>query len=154
MKILLQILIFLSFLGCSNVNNLSKHLPSVILDVQQDKYSLILKHYFYKNFQNYNKDLAKFIVKTKLTFNTSNALSNDGSNNLKIIKGIVDFKIFNSSNSQIIKSDSISSSINAGNVSSLCSIDENNNFVKERLSKYLASKLYKKILLNLKYSEN
>ena len=34
------------------------------------------------------KSLAKFIIKTNLTFNTSNALSKSGNNNLEIIKGI------------------------------------------------------------------
>ena len=32
--------------------------------------------------------------------------------------------------------------------------DENNNFAKERIAKYLASKLYRKILLNTYTSEN
>ena len=154
MKIVLQILIVLSLLGCSNTIIERKKLPSVILDVQQDKYSLILKHHFYKKFQKNDKNLVKFIVKTNLKFNTSKALSNKGSDKLNIIKATVNFTIFNSSNTKIIKSDSISSSINTGNVSSLYSVDENNNFAKERLSIYLASKLYRKILLNLKYNEN
>ena len=154
MKIILQILIVLSFLGCSNAINETKKLPSVILDVQQDKYSLIFKNHFYKSFQNYDKSLSKFIVKTNLKFSTSKALPNKGSDKLNIMKGTVDFKIFNSSNTKLIKSDSISSSINTGSVSSLYSVDENNNFAKERLSIYLASKLYRKVLLNLKYSEN
>ena len=154
MKIILQILIVLSILGCSNTINETKKLPSVILDVQQDKYSLIFKHHFYKSFQNYDKSLSKFIVKTNLKFSTSKALSNKGSDKLNIMKGTVDFKIFNSSNTKLIKSDSISSSINTGSVSSLYSVDENNNFAKKRLSIYLASKLYRKVLLNLKYSEN
>ena len=84
----------------------------------------------------------------------SNALSNNGNNNLNIIKGTVAFKIINKTNSKIIKIGSISSSINTGSVSSLYSIDENNNFAKERISKYLASKLYRKILLNTYTSEN
>ena len=57
-------------------------------------------------------------------------------------------------NSKIIKTGSISSSINTGSVSSLYSVDENNNFAKERIAKYLASKLYRKILLNTYTSEN
>ena len=36
----------------------------------------------------------------------------------------------------------------------LYSVDENNNFAKERITKYLASKLYRKILLNTYTSEN
>ena len=154
MKIILLITIVLLFFGCGNTNNLAKNPPLVNLVVQQDKYSLIFKHQFYKNFKNYDKSLAKFNVVTNLSFNTSNALSNNGNNNLNIIKGTVDFKILNKINSKIIKTGSISSSINTGSVSSLYSVDENNNFAKERIAKYLASKLYRKILLNTYTSEN
>ena len=154
MKIILLISIVLLFFGCSNANNVAKNPPLVNLVVQQDKYSLIFKHQFYNNFKTYDKNLAKFIVETNLSFNTSDALSNNGNNKLNIIKGTVDFKIFNKINSKIIKTGSISSSINTGSVSSLYSVDENNNFAKERIAKYLASKLYRKILLNTYTSEN
>ena len=90
MKIILQICIILLFFGCSNLNNVDKTPPSVNLVVNQDKYSLILKHYFYKNFKNNNKSLAKFIIETKLSFNKSKALSIRGNNNLNIIKGKID----------------------------------------------------------------
>ena len=133
---------------------MTKNPPSLNLIVNQDKYSLILKHYFYKNFKTYDKNLAKFIVETNLSFNTTNALSISGNNSLNIIKGIIDYKIFNKSKTKLIKSGSISSSINTGSVSSLYGVDENNNFAKERISKYLASKLYRKILLNINHSEN
>ena len=48
----------------------------------------------------------------------------------------------------------ISSSINTGSVSSLYGIDKNNEFAKERISKNLASKLYRKILFIINRSEN
>ena len=154
MKIILQISIILLFIGCGNMNNVTKNPPSVDLIVNQDKYSLMLKQYFYKNFKNYDKNLTKFIVDTSLTFNTSSALSKSGNSSLDIIKGTVYFQIFNKSKTKLIKKGSISSSINTGSVSSLYGVDENNNFAKERMSKYLASKLYRKIVLNIKYSEN
>ena len=154
MKIILLISIVLLFFGCGNTNNIAKNPPLVNLIVQQDKYSLIFKHQFYNNFKAYDRNLAKFIVETNLSFNTSDALSNNGKNKLNIIKGTVDFKIFDKINSKIIKTGSISSSINTGSVSSLYGVDENNNFSKERIAKYLASKLYRKILLNTYTSEN
>ena len=154
MKIFLLISIVLLFFGCSKINNVAKNQPLVNLIVQQDKYSLIFKHQFYNKFETYDKNLAEFIVETNLSFNTSDALSNNGNNKLNIIKGTLDFKIFNKINSKIIKTGSISSSINTGSVSSLYSVDENNNFVKARIAKYLASKLYRKILLNTYTSEN
>ena len=154
MKIILLISILLLLFGCVNSNSVAKRPPLVNLVVQQDKYSLVFKNQFYNNFETYDKSLAKFIVETNLSFNTSNALSNNGSNELNIIKGTVDFKIFDKINSKIIKTGSISSSINTGSVSSLYSVDENNSFAKERIAKYLASKLYRKILLNTYTSEN
>ena len=154
MKIILLISILLLFFGCVNSNSVAKKPPLVNLVVQQDKYSLVLKNQFYNNFETYDKSLAKFIVETNLSFNTSDALSNNGNNELNIVKGTVDFKIFDKINLKIIKTGSISSSINTGSVSSLYSVDENNNFAKERIAKYLASKLYRKILLNTYTSEN
>ena len=154
MKIILLISILLLISGCVNSNSVAKKPPLVNLVVQQDKYSLVFKNQFYNNFETYDKSLAKFIVETNLSFNTSDALSSNGSNELNIVKGTVDFKIFDKINSKIIKTGSISSSINTGSVSSLYSVDENNNFAKERIAKYLASKLYRKILLNTYTSEN
>ena len=154
MKLSLQIFIVLLFIGCSNINKVTENPPLVNLVVETDKYSLILKHYFYKNVNTYDKNLAKFTVKTNLSFNTSDALSNNGNNSLNIIKGTLNFKIFNNLDAKIIKSGVITSSINTGSVASLYSIDENNNFVRERISKYLASKLYRTILLNINHSES
>ena len=154
MKIILLISILLLFFGCVNSNSVAKKPPLVNLVVQQDKYSLVFKNQFYNNFETYDKSLVKFILETNLSFNTSDALSNNGSNELNIVKGTVDFKIFDKISSKIIKTGSISSSINTGSVSSLYSVDENNNFAKERIAKYLASKLYRKILLNTYTSEN
>lgn len=154
MKFSLQIFIVLLFIGCSNINKVTENSPLVNLVVETDKYSLILKHYFYKNVNTYDKNSAEFTVKTNLSFNTSNTLSNNGNNSLNIIKGTLNFKIFNNLDAKIIKSGVITSSINTGGVASLYSIDENNNFVKERISKYLASKLYRTILLNINHSES
>ena len=154
MKIIFQILIILLFFGCTNVNTVHKYQPLVNLIVPKDKYSIILKHNFDKNFKSYNKNLTKINVKMNLSFSTANALSNNGNNNLTIVNGIVDYQILKPLNTEIIESGSISSSINTGSVSSLYGVDENNNFTKERISKYLANKLYRKILLYINQSEN
>ena len=151
-KSFLIFFIFL-FLGCSNTYNINQKIPNINLVVQQDKYSLILKRHFIKNLNTFNEALDKITVKTNLSFNTQATLSNKGNNNLNIIKGKVDFKIFSTSSTEI-KSGSISSSINTGNISSLYGIDENNNFAKERISKQLSSKLFKKILLIINSSES
>ena len=154
MNIIIQISILLLFLGCSNLNKVKENSPLVNLVVKQDKYSLILKQHFYKNFKTNSNNLNIFTVVTNLKFNEKSALSNSGTNNLNLIKGTVDFQIFNKSKTKLISSSSISSSINTGAVSSLYGIDENNNFVKERLSKYLASKLHRNVLLKIRNSEN
>ena len=151
-KSFLIFFIFL-FLGCSNTYNINQKIPNINLVVQQDKYSLILKRHFIKNLNTFNPTLDKITVKTNLSFKTHAALSNKGNNNLNIVKGKVDFKIFSTSSTEI-KSGSISSSINTGNISSLYGIDENNNFAKERISKHLSSKLFKKILLIINSSES
>ena len=154
MKIIIYISITLLLFGCSNLNKSIENPSLVNLVVQHDKYSLILKHHFYKNFKSYDKNSVKFTVKTDLSFNTSDVLSNNGGDKLSIIKGTIYFKILNNLNTKIIKSGRITSSINTGSISSLYGIDKNNNFAKERISKNLAYKLYRKILLNINYSES
>ena len=154
MRILVQICIILIFFGCSNIKNKTDYPLLINLIVPKDRYSLILKHHFYKNFNTSDKNLNKTTVNAHLIFNTNNALSNSGSNNLSIVYGKINFEIFDKLNAKVIKSGSISTSINTGSVSSLYGIDKNNDFAKERISKYLASKLYRKILLNIKNGEN
>ena len=153
MKIILKFFIILLFFGCTNFNN-TKDLPFVNLIVQQDKYSLILKNYFHKQYNNYNSELAEITVETNLSFNSNNTLSKNGKKNLTIIKGTLNFKIIETLSNKIIRSGKISTSINTGNISSLYGIDQNNNFAKQRISKYLATRLYQKILLNISHSEN
>ena len=153
MKIILLTFVVLLFFGCSNVQTVQKKLPLINLIVQQDKYSLILKHDFYKNFENYNEKFGKINVKINLSFNSTSTLSNNGNDNLTIINGKVDFEIHDTLNKKIIDSGSITSSVNTGSISSLYGVDQNNNFAKERISKYLAYKLYRKILLNFSRSE-
>ena len=154
MKIILFISTILILFGCSNKKIVTRDPPFVNIITQQNKYSLILKHNFYNNFKTYDKNLAKFTVETNLSYSTTDTLSDNGNDKLKIIKGTVDFKIFNKLKTKIINTGRISSSINTGSVSSLYSVDEYDNFAKERIAKYLASKLYRKILLNTYSSEN
>ena len=153
MKIIFNLFLILFIFGCSNTNNLNKNLPNINLFVQQDKYSLILKHHFIKNLNAKNDGLDKITVKTNLSYNTKETLSNKGVNNLKIISGKVDFEILYTKNAEVI-SGSISSSINTGNISSLYGIDENNNFAKERIARHLGLQLFRKILLIINSSES
>ncbi len=117
MRILIKICIILMFFGCSNIKNKTDYPFLVNLVIPKDKYSLILKHHFYKNFNISDKNLNKTTIKADLIFNTNNALSNNGSNNLTIVNGTVNFQIFDKLNAKVIKSGSISSSINTGSVS-------------------------------------
>tara|TARA_S200000501_G_C20426687_1_gene570428 strand:+ start:101 stop:556 length:456 start_codon:yes stop_codon:yes gene_type:complete len=150
MKIILNLFILLFVFNCSNLKNVTeKSVPYVSLNVINERYSLILKHNFDKNFTKFNDKLDKFKVDSKITFTKQDTLSHNGSNNLSILSGQVTFKIYNTSKSILIKSGKIDSSVNIGNVSSFYGIDENLNFTKERLTQYLASKLYKRIMLSI-----
>ncbi len=153
MKIILKIFLILLLFGCSNTYNSKNKLPNINLIVQQDKYSLILKHNFLKHLDIFNNNLDKITIKTNLSFYTNEALSNNGNNNLNIIKGKVNFKVFDTLNTEV-SSGSVSTSINTGSISSLYAVDENTNFAKERISKRLGSKLFKKILLYINSRES
>ena len=85
----MQIFIVSLFFGCTNVNKIYKNQPLINLIVDNNKYSIILKNHFDKNFKSYGKHLTKINVKMNLSFNIGSALSNNGSNNLTIVNGTV-----------------------------------------------------------------
>ena len=150
MKIILNFFILFFVLSCSNLKHVTeKNIPYISLNVISEKYSLILKHHFDKNLTKFNDKLDKFKVDSSISFSTQSTLSQNGTNNLSILNGEVTFKIYNTSKSMLIKSGKIDSSVNIGSVSSFYGIDENLNFTKERLTKYLASKLYKRTMLSI-----
>lgn len=156
MKIIINIIILVLILSsCSSINNIkSDNLPYLVLDTNNDKYGLIIKKTFYKLYKKNQSKNSIITVKTQLTFNVHDTLSIKGKSKLKMLKGILHYEIIDSRDSKIIKSGKISTSINYGNITSLYGIDTSLKFAKTRISRRLAQKLYKIIIIRIKKIDN
>lgn len=117
---------------------------SIGIETPNDKYNLYfkenLKRYFYVS-----NDEEKYLLKTKITFETTKTLSVSGQNVLKSTKARIDYKLINK-NTNAVKSGyintfpALSSSSN-----SLYTQEKSINHIKERLTKSSAKSLYRHI---------
>ena len=156
MKIILNIAILVFILcSCSSINSIkNKNLPHIVLDTDNDKYGLIIKKTFYKLYKKIDNKNRTVTVRTGLTFNIHDTLSIKGKSKLKKLKGILSYKITDSSDTQVVKVGTIRNSINYGNITSLYGIDTSLKFAKERISRQLAQKLYNIIIIRVKNIDN
>ena len=134
--------------GCA-LNNFEKvqNIKRFSIDVESpnDRYNLYfkenLKRYFYVNDNN-----SKYILKTKIIFESTKTLSVSGQNILKSTKGRVYYQLTNKITNVVVKSGSIktfpalSSSSN-----SLYTKEKSIEHIKERLTKSSAKSLYNRI---------
>ena len=139
--------------GCSisnfekkqNVNNLSFE-----IDTPNDKYNVHFKENL-KRFFHISDNKAKFILKTNITFESTETLSVSGQNILKSIKGKISYELINKNTNIIVKSGlintfpALSSSSN-----SLYTQEKSAEFIKERLAKSSAKSLYSRITIILR----
>ena len=152
-KKLIFLFIIVLINGCSlsnfenkkNVNNYSFE-----IDTPNDKYNLYLKENL-KRFFHISDNKTKFILKTNITFKSTETLSVSGQNILKSTKGRINYELINKNTNIIVKSGSIhtfpalSSSSN-----SLYTQEKSAEFIKERLTKSSAKSLYSRITIILR----
>ena len=144
-------LFFLSLLflisGCTlnnfdkiqNINNFS-----IEVDTPNDNYNVHFKENLKRFF--HIRDNTKYLLKTKITFNSTETLSVSGQNILKSTKAKIDYQLINKNTNVVVKSGSfntfpaLSSSSN-----SLYSKEKSIEHIKERLTKSSAKSLYMRI---------
>ena len=144
-------LFFLSLLflisGCTlnnfdkiqNINNFS-----IEVDTPNDNYNVHFKENLKRFF--HIRDNTKYLLKTKITFNSTETLSVSGQNILKSTKAKIDYQLRNKNTNVVVKSGSfntfpaLSSSSN-----SLYSKEKSIEHIKERLTKSSAKSLYMRI---------
>ena len=134
--------------GCSisnfekkqNVDNFSFE-----FDTPNDKYNVYFKENL-KRFFHISGNKAKFILKTNITFESTETLSVSGQNILKSTKASIDYQLTNKNTNVIVKSGTfntfpaLSSSSN-----SLYTNEKSIEHIKERLTKSSAKSLYTRI---------
>ena len=123
-----------------NINNFS-----IDVVTPNDKYNLYfkenLKRYFYINDNN-----SKYILKTKIIFESAKTLSVSGQNILKSTKGRINYQLTNKITNVVVKSGSIISfPALSSSSNSLYTNEKSIEHIKERLTKSLAKSLYNRI---------
>ncbi len=144
-------LFFLSLLflisGCTlnnfdKIQNINNYLIEV--DTPNDNYNVHFKENLKRFF--HIRDNTKYLLKTKITFNSTETLSVSGQNILKSTKATIDYQLTNKNTNVVVESGSfntfpaLSSSSN-----SLYSQEKSIEHIKERLTKSSAKSLYTRI---------
>ena len=152
-KKLVFLIIFILINGCTlnkfekkqSVNNFS-----IEVNTPNDKYNTYLKENL-KRFFYINDNQNKFILKTKITFNSTKTLSVSGQNILKSTKAKIDYQLINKDTNIIIKSGSVNTFPALSSSSNSLYAQENSiDFIKERLTKSSAKSLYSRIKIILR----
>ena len=152
-KKLVFLIIFILINGCT-LNNFEKKQSannfSIEVITPNDKYNTYLKENL-KRFFYINDNQNKFILKTKITFNSTKTLSVSGQNILKSTKAKIDYQLINKDTNIIVKSGSINTFPALSSSSNSLYAQENSiEFIKERLTKSSAKSLYSRIKIILR----
>ena len=151
----IKIQFFIGFLilisGCTSYQDklsTAKNLENISIETPNTKFNLTLKKHLNRTFNYKPSNITKFILKSKISFTSSNTLSASGLNLLKSIKATVTYTLINLQSGKTIKSGSIVTfpALSASS-SSLYSNDVSLEHIKERLSISSAKKLYMHIKL-------
>ena len=144
-------LFLIFFISSCSFNDLpklqNKNNFSVDIETIEGKYNL----YFKENLQRlfYNKDYTdkSFVLKTTITFQSTETLSVSGLNILKSTKAKINYELRNRETNLMIKSGSIETFPTLSSFSSsLYSKEKNIEHIRERLTKQSANSLYMQII--------
>ena len=128
-----------------NVNNFSFE-----IDTPNDKYNIYFKENL-KRFFHISDNKTKFILRTNITFETTETLSVSGQNILKSTKGKINYELINKNTNIIVKSGSINTfPALSSSSNSLYTKEKSAEFIKERLTKSSAKSLYSRITIILR----
>ena len=152
-KKLVFLIIFILINGCT-LNNFEKKQSvnnfSIEVNTPNDKYNTYLKENL-KRFFYINDNQNKFILKTKITFDSTKTLSVSGQNILKSTKAKIDYQLIDKNTNIIVKSGSINTfPALSSSSNSLYAQEISIDFIKERLTKSSAKSLYSRIKVILR----
>ena len=136
----------LSIIGCAS-NNYIKVSPideiTTTIDTPTDKYNIIFKEYLKRNFNNNKKLKPQILLKTEISFSSTETLSVSGTSVMKSTKAIIKYSLIDEPSKLLIKSGSISTfPALSSSSNSLYSNEKSIENIKERLSLSSAKKLY------------
>ena len=143
--VFLSLIILIS--GCT-LNNFEKiqkiHNYSIEVDTPDDNYNVYFKENL-KRFFHISDKKTKYLLRTKITFNSTETLSVSGQNILKSTKAKIDYKLINK-NTNVIKTRSvITFPALSSSSTSLYTQQKSVEHIMERLTKSSAKSLYRRI---------
>ncbi|MDC1375772.1 hypothetical protein N8311_01595 [bacterium] len=151
-KFFIGFLILISGCGFSQDKITSKKkINNITIETPITKYNLVLKKHLNRTMNNKLGEVTKFILKSEISFTSSNALSVSGLNVLLSTKATVMYSLIDLESGKTVQSGSIVtfpalSSLSSSVYSSEVSLEH----IKERLSLSSAKKLHMHIKLILK----
>ena len=146
LKNFLILILFLSIFGCSSkYSNFIKtgDINSISIETTKNKDNILFKEHLKRIFKTNNNIDHKFILKTSISFSSSDTLSVNGLDALTRTVAYVTYNLYNFKSKELIKSGSIKSFPALGSTSSsLYANDINRKHIKERLNISISKKLY------------
>ena len=145
-------LVFLSLIilinGCT-LNNFEKiqniNNYSIEIDTPNDNYNVHFKENL-KRFFHIGNNKTKYLLKTRITFKSTETLSVSGQNILKSTKAKIDYQLINKDTNDIVRSGSFNSfPALSSSSNSLYTKDKSIEHIKKRLTKSSAESLYTRI---------
>ena len=144
--VFLGLVILISACSLNNFEKIQKTYNYTIeVDTPNDNYNVYFKENL-NRFFHMGDNKTKYLLKTRITFNSTNTLSVSGQSVLKSTNAKIDYKLTNKNTNVVIKSGSfntfpaLSSSSN-----SLYTNEKSIEHIKERLTKSSAKSLYTRI---------
>ena len=138
-----------SFTNLHKLQNENKY--SVEINTPNDKYNTYFKENLKRSFYIKGNVDKSYILKTTITFQSSDTLSVNGSNKLKSTKAKVEYQLKNKNTNTIIESGSVFTNPTlSSSSSSLYSQQKSIEHIKERLVKSSAKSLFMRINIILR----
>ena len=124
---------------------------NVSIDAPNDRYNMLLKKYLKRDFHNTKNLIPQFILKARISYNSTQTLAVAGSDEINSTRATVEYSLIDANTNLLIKSGSITTfPALSGSSSSLYINEKSNELIKERLSQSSAKKLYMLIKIALR----
>ena len=147
-KNLIFLILIILINGCTSNNfekfhNINNY--SIDIETPNDKHNMYFKETL-KRFFNFSGNETKYILKTRIKFESTKTLSSSGQNILKSTKAKINYQLTNKITNIVVKSGSMTTFPTLSSSSnSLYSKEKSIEHIKERLTKSSAKTLYTRI---------
>ena len=148
-KFLIIFLLLVSGCGFSSLNKLTTN-DNIHIETPSDKYNILFKKNLNKAFNINNSSQSEYVLKSSISFSSSETLSVNGSDTLNSTFANANFSLIEIKSNKVIKSGSIKTfPALSSSSSSIYSNEMSIQHIKERLSFSAANKIHMRLNLIL-----